>query len=472
MATALCGVSTVCSSNRRAGEVDSAANIRTCLEGKKQLLMDQRTNPRRCSRPGKATKRTAPLRVLSASYSSSTAQPRKCAVLGAGFAGLSVVWHLLKHSPKESNLCIDIYDEIGIGGGASGVAGGLLHPYSPKAKLLWKAAECWRECQNLLATAEAAANARALDSNTISARRLVWRRGIMKPATAAKNVDILKKNAQNGLGSCRLEFMNRDAAQNLLSNLCVPFDSAVYMPQAMNVHPQRYLQALFLACQNLVQDFTASGYKRKEIHVYKETINDLGQLAGDYDVVVLCLGAKANMLPELQGKLPLRLCRGVVAHLALPKDKSGEYPDGSPSILSDAWVAAQGTRNLVMGSTWDWSSKNSSPFVSPEEASTAMDELTTKMSVVYPSIRNWTLTDARAGLRAMPPLTPLGSLPVLGCLDEIVPGSTNCKYWIVGGLGSRGLLYHGWLGKLMANAVLLCTEDVLPLELISWKKKQ
>lgn len=27
---------------------------------------------------------------------------------------------------------IDIYDEVGIGGGASGVSGGLLHPYSPK----------------------------------------------------------------------------------------------------------------------------------------------------------------------------------------------------------------------------------------------------------------------------------------------------------------------------------------------------
>lgn len=29
-------------------------------------------------------------------------------------------------------MSIDLYDEIGIGGGASGVAGGLLHPYSPK----------------------------------------------------------------------------------------------------------------------------------------------------------------------------------------------------------------------------------------------------------------------------------------------------------------------------------------------------
>lgn len=40
-----------------------------------------------------------------------------------------------QHSPKELNLSIDLYDEVGIGGGASGVSGGLLHPYSPKGFL-------------------------------------------------------------------------------------------------------------------------------------------------------------------------------------------------------------------------------------------------------------------------------------------------------------------------------------------------
>lgn len=72
--------------------------------------------------------------VLSSSSHSSTIleQPLKFAVLGAGFAGLSVVWNLLQHTSKDSRICIDIYDETGIGGGASGISGGLLHPYSPK----------------------------------------------------------------------------------------------------------------------------------------------------------------------------------------------------------------------------------------------------------------------------------------------------------------------------------------------------
>lgn len=93
-------------------------------------------------------------------------------------------WKLiLQHSPKELNLRIDIYDEVGIGGGASGISGGLLHPYSPKGfsihllfvlcyayfscgiywwvnvnvvKLLWEGAQCWKESIKLLRIAEEA----------------------------------------------------------------------------------------------------------------------------------------------------------------------------------------------------------------------------------------------------------------------------------------------------------------------------
>ncbi|WOL19396.1 hypothetical protein Cni_G28194 [Canna indica] len=119
------------------------------------------------------------------------------AILGAGFAGLSVAWHLLKQSSKDFRICIDIYDDAGIGGGASGASGGLLHPYSPKAKLLWRGGECWRECLDLLITANRAVEARASseipeDSFSSFTKRIVWKRGIIRPATE-KNVEILKE---------------------------------------------------------------------------------------------------------------------------------------------------------------------------------------------------------------------------------------------------------------------------------------
>ena len=151
---------------------------------------------------------------------------------------------------------------------------------------------------------------------------------------------------------------------------------------------------------------------------------------------------------------------------------SDVYPDHSPSILSDARLAVRGPHNLHLGSTWEWNSRNYSPNVPPDEASKALEELLPKASAIYPAIEKWFFTGASAGLRAMPPLTPHGSLPLLGCLDDFVGGSYTCKYWLFGGLGSRGLLYHGWLGKLMAQAVLSCNEDLLPSELTDWKNKK
>lgn len=37
------------------------------------------------------------------------------------------------------------------------------------------------------------------------------------------------------------------------------------------------------------------------------------------------------------------------------------------------------------------------------------------------------------------------------------------------GLGSRGLVYHAWLGRLIADAVLHDSEEGLPAELTAWR---
>lgn len=80
------------------------------------------------------------------------------------------------------------------------------------------------------------------------------------------------------------------------------------MPLALNINPKKYLQALFLACQNLADGASVSSSEQKKFKLYKEHIDNLQQLAGDYDSVIICLGAKASSLPELTNKLPLRTC--------------------------------------------------------------------------------------------------------------------------------------------------------------------
>ncbi|XP_039164619.1 uncharacterized protein LOC120291399 [Eucalyptus grandis] len=98
------------------------------------LLPPRPAVPPPCYAPRRRTRRRASpsMASLSTHHYPLAERPLRYAVLGAGFAGLSVAWHLLRHSPEKLHLRIDIYDESGIGGGASGIAGGLLHPYSPK----------------------------------------------------------------------------------------------------------------------------------------------------------------------------------------------------------------------------------------------------------------------------------------------------------------------------------------------------
>lgn len=402
---------------------------------------------------------------------SSQSSPRY-AVLGAGFAGLSVTYHLLKQSPTDSNICVDIFDEVGLGGGASGVAGGLIHPYSPKAKLLWKGEECWTECLQLLRVAEEAA---ALDElNNKSDGFIVRRRGILRPAVSMKNFDVLRENARNCIPSCGIQTIDQVTAENLIPNILTPCNAAFYLPEAVNINPLLYIQALFRASKNLTREASGVGHCNKELHLHKSSIKKLIDFASEYTAVIICLGARADLLPELSGRLPLRKCRGVIAHMQLPESTRINDIGESPSILSDAWLAVQNSHSIYMGATWDWKSGNYSRVVSAEEASITLKELLPKASAIYPHIKDWVFSGAVAGVRAMPPLTATnGSLPLLGCINDFVTGNDNhgAKFWLIGGLGSRGLLYHALLGKLTAKAVLGCTEHVIPFELTSWQNK-
>ena len=78
--------------------------------------------------------------------------------------------------------------------------------------------------------------------------------------------------------------------------------------------------------------------------------------------------------------------------------------------------------------------------------------------------RRWRVAGVRTGVRALPPRDQHGSLPLAGRIG----GEHNL--WVVGGLGARGLVYHAWLGSLMARALLSDDETVLPEQLRRWQK--
>ena len=76
----------------------------------------------------------------------------------------------------------------------------------------------------------------------------------------------------------------------------------------------------------------------------------------------------------------------------------------------------------------------------------------------------WRVAGVRTGVRALPPRDQHGSLPLAGRVDS------ERDVWVVGGLGARGLVYHAWLGSLVASAVLSSDESLIPEQLRRWQK--
>lgn len=72
-------------------------------------------------------------------------------------------------------------------------------------------------------------------------------------------------------------------------------------------------------------------------------------------------------------------------------------------------------------------------------------------------------------MRALPPRTPHGSVPMVGRIKAPDHTQQLPHTWVVGGLGARGLVYHGWLGAWVARAVIAGDEGVLPPELLAWR---
>ena len=100
----------------------------------------------------------------------------------------------MHHGAHQRTICKGAGVAAGVGAGASGASAGLLHPYTPRGKLLWRGEECMAAALDLVAAAEAAAacrpevNQEAGPTGSAASEPFVWRQPIMRPAISAKQV--------------------------------------------------------------------------------------------------------------------------------------------------------------------------------------------------------------------------------------------------------------------------------------------
>ncbi|GFH17708.1 uncharacterized protein HaLaN_14395 [Haematococcus lacustris] len=94
--------------------------------------------------------------------------------------------------------------------------------------------------------------------------------------------------------------------------------------------------------------------------------------------------------------------------------------------------------------------------------------------VSLPSCCACVLPPRRSGVRGLPPRTPAGSVPLLGRLPApYAPEATSAappSFWVIAGLGARGLVWHAWLADRLARAVLSGEESDLPRDCTEWQR--
>ncbi|CAM9812329.1 unnamed protein product, partial [Ectocarpus sp. 13 AM-2016] len=302
-----------------------------------------------CSRKGRATVRGSSSSSSSVLYFSSSSavaadedldaavkaavgalpsRPR-VAVVGGGFAGLAAAYHLAAFGSD-----VTVFDphEAGTGSGASSVAAGLLHPLTPRGKLIWKGEEGFEAAKHLIQTVNdklvddaAAAGDDAAQAN--GPRGCLTTDNVYRPLMDEKQVDLFTKAAED-LPQW-VESLTREEIMKAVPGSTPECLGGVRIRGALAVDAPTYLKGLWSACRALVNaadadsnasgdsgggdDGASSSPSRKEGATWvRQSVEDVHALAasGEFNAVVACVGAGVRALAGVKDIVSLRLVRG------------------------------------------------------------------------------------------------------------------------------------------------------------------
>ena len=267
-----------------------------------------------------------------------------------------------------------------------------------------------------------------------------------------------------------------------------PRAAALHVPEGLVLDSSRYLAALWDATRLLASSDAVPAGTSATFHVRNVTTLDDDPELALCDAVVVACGAAAESVSELAAAgLPTALQGGHVVELTRPTGEAPDpsvWDDGRPGILGSPYVAPLGPERLLVGTTREYdatvATARRAGARDPESdavAAAAAEKLTRDVMEVYPPLRGMSVDAVRYGVRANPPRRALGSLPLVGRVrvgeetetetdgDGDGTRATRRTRWYVGGLGARGLVYHGMVGEMVARAALTGDGGGIPREL-------
>ena len=319
----------------------------------------------------------------------------KIAVIGAGLSGLATAWHIRHHHPSAK---VTLFDEKGLGTGASKIAGGLLHAYSgAHAKQAWQSDAALEEAKALLDVASHVLN------------KPVYKKcGILRVAVTDEQKEDFRHTAK---AYNDVEWWSPHQCQEAFSEL-LPHPG-IFITSGISVDCPLYLEGLLQAC------------REQEVEFVIRHVDSLQELPG-YDMAIFASGKGLINKPLLN----VRLTKGQL--LVLRYNKPLPFP-----IISEKYLTfGRDPGTVVAGATYErkWATEDIEPHI-------AQADILAGIAAFAPIIATSPILECRSAFRAWVP----SHKPFVTQIGQ--------KEWAIGGLGSKGLLYHAWLGKRCAEAI-------------------
>ena len=282
----------------------------------------------------------------------------KIAIIGAGFAGLALCYHLQKRQCS-----VTIFDKGGVASGASGIASGLLHPYvGEEVRRSLLADEAILETKHLIQVAEKYSDKTFADFS-----------GVERLAQTDSQQAILMEHTRSFSDVNHIE-----------GNRFLIKTGAV-------IQTDPYLQALFRACEE------------EGAVLYKKEVERLDELEG-FDAIIVAAGVGIFGFEEFSS-FRLDATRGQCLVCRWPSS----LPALTKSIVGKGYIAKGGDGIFSAGSTYERENRSQEP-----DQTWALNDLTPKIQALYPGLVLDPIK-AKAGIR----VTSKGHyFPLIGKVKE------------------------------------------------------
>lgn len=268
----------------------------------------------------------------------------KAAVVGGGFAGLALCWHLLSLGCR-----VDLYEKEEVGSGSSGLASGLLHPYvGEDAKRSLKATEGLKATLELLRLAEQYSDVPVGEY-----------KGIERKTSSEETAKRLRQHS--------VDYQDVEEVEPGL----------FWIRSGITVHSLAYIKGLYRACLDKGLQFV-----QKEVSSFEE-------IQG-YDKVFFAVGA--GIFSFVQEKLLQRLgcIKGQVVECLWPS----ELPELALPLMDKGHIVPMERGMVSIGGTYERGVKDPAPCMER-----ALAELTPRMQALVPKWKKIEAIGVKAGFR-------------------------------------------------------------------------